>query len=170
MATRYVEEQVNELLLQALETERGGIQVYTHAIKAAQNDDLRKEWKEYLDQTRHHEQVLLGIFADLGLDPEAQSPGRDVVRHLGEGLVQAILMAIDTAPPAAAELVAGGLLLAAGAEHAAPEAAMRSANEVIRRRGIWFLPESQSGPTLAPCLCRSAMLFSRASGSVIRDR
>ena len=107
MATKYVEEQVNELLLQALETERGGIQVYTNAIKAAQNDDLRKEWKEYLEQTRRHEQVLLGVFSELGLDPEAASPGRDVVRHLGEGLVQAILMAIDTAPAEAAEVVAG---------------------------------------------------------------
>ena len=107
MATKYIEEQVTELLLQALETERGGIQVYTHAVKAAQNDDLRKEWKEYLEQTRRHEQVLLGVFEELGLDPEARSPGRDVVRHLGEGLVQAIRMAMDSAPPEAAELVAG---------------------------------------------------------------
>src|SRR5688572_30950970 len=75
MATRYAEDQVNELLLQALKTERGGIQVYTNAIKAAQNDDLRKEWKESLDQTRRHEQVLLGVFKELGLDPEASSPG-----------------------------------------------------------------------------------------------
>lgn len=107
MATKYTEAQVTELLLQALETERGGIQVYTHAIKAAQNDDLRTEWQEYLEQTRRHEQVLLGVFEELGLDPEAGSPGRDVVKHLGEGLVQAIRMAIDTAPPEAAELVAG---------------------------------------------------------------
>lgn len=107
MATKYTEAQVTELLLQALETERGGIQVYTHAIKAAQNDDLREEWNEYLEQTRRHEQVLLGVFEELGLDPEAGSPGRDVVKHLGEGLVQAIRMAIDTAPPEAAELVAG---------------------------------------------------------------
>lgn len=107
MATKYAEDQVTELLLQALETERGGIQVYTQAVKAAQNDDLRKEWKEYLEQTRRHEQVLLGVFEELGLDPEARSPGRDVVKHLGEGLVQAIRMAIDTAPPEAAELVAG---------------------------------------------------------------
>ena len=107
MATKYAEDQVTELLLQALETERGGIQVYTQAVRAAQNDDLRKEWKEYLEQTRRHEQVLLGVFEELGLDPEARSPGRDVVKHLGEGLVQAIRMAIDTAPPEAAELVAG---------------------------------------------------------------
>ena len=46
------EAQVNELILQALETERGGIKIYTAAIKAARNDDLRKEWKKYLDETR----------------------------------------------------------------------------------------------------------------------
>ncbi|HJW47249.1 MAG TPA: hypothetical protein VJ484_12285 [Lysobacter sp.] len=108
MATiKYAQDQLKELLLQALETERGGIQVYTHAIKAAQNDDLHKEWNEYLDQTRRHEQVLLGVFEELGLDPDERSPGRDVVKHLGEGLVQAIRAAIDNATPEAAELVAG---------------------------------------------------------------
>lgn len=108
MATiKYAQDQLKELLLQALETERGGIQVYTHAIKAAQNDDLHKEWNEYLDQTRRHEQVLLGVFEELGLDPDERSPGRDVVKHLGEALVQAIRAAIDNAPPEAAELVAG---------------------------------------------------------------
>lgn len=108
MATiKYAQDQLKELLLQALETERGGIQVYTHAIKAAQNDDLHKEWNEYLEQTRRHEQVLLGVFEELGLDPDERSPGRDVVKHLGEALVQAIRAAIDNAPPEAAELVAG---------------------------------------------------------------
>ena len=109
MATKkkYDAAQVNELLLQALETERGGIQVYTNAIKAAQNEDLRKEWQEYLSETKTHEKVLLGVFEELGLDPEAQSPGRAVVRHQGESLVQAIRMAMETASPDAAELVAG---------------------------------------------------------------
>lgn len=99
--------QLNELLLQALETERGGIQLYTTAIQAAQNDDLRKEWQEYLDETRTHEQVLLKVFEQLGLDPEARSPGRDVVAHQGKALVMAIEMAMKNADPAGAELVAG---------------------------------------------------------------
>lgn len=99
--------QLNELLLQALETERGGIQVYTHAIEAAVNDDLRKEWEEYLEETRTHEQVLTNVFAELGIDTETQSPGRDVVRHQGESLVKAIRMAMASATPEAAELVAG---------------------------------------------------------------
>ena len=80
-------------VLQALETERGGIQIYTAAIQAAQNEDLRKEWQEYLEETRTHEKVLLGVFEQLGLDPEARSPGRDVVAHQGQSLVMAIEMA-----------------------------------------------------------------------------
>ena len=66
-------DQVHELLLQALETERGGIQIYTAALKAAVNDDLKKEWSEYLEETRTHEQVLTRVFEQLGI-AEAMQP------------------------------------------------------------------------------------------------
>ncbi|WP_242108283.1 hypothetical protein [Luteimonas aquatica] len=98
--------QVHELLLQALETERGGIEIYTAAIKAAKNEDLRKEWQGYLEETRTHERVLTHVFGELGMDLEEKSPGRAVVAHLGASLVQAIEMAASKADPAAAELVA----------------------------------------------------------------
>jgi hypothetical protein len=98
--------QLTELLLQMVETERGGEQLYTHAITCAVNPDLKKEWQEYLEQTRHHQKVIEGVCQDLGVDPEAPSPGRDVVRHHGESLVKAMQMAQKTAPGAAAELVA----------------------------------------------------------------
>lgn len=106
MAKKTDNAQVHELLLQALETERGGIKVYTAAIQAAQNEDLRKEWEEYLDETRTHEQVLTNVFAELGMDTEESSPGREVVAHQGASLVKAIEMAMAKASPAAAELVA----------------------------------------------------------------
>jgi len=98
--------QVHELLLQALETERGGIQIYTAAIEAAVNGDLKKEWGEYLDETRTHEQILTRVFQQLGLDTEEDSPGRRVVAHQGAALVQAIRMAMQDGTPDAAELVA----------------------------------------------------------------
>jgi hypothetical protein len=99
--------QLNELLYQALETEIGGIQVYETAIECAVNDDLRQEWQEYLEQTRTHRKVLLSVFESLGLDPAAQTPGRQVVAHLGASLVQAMRMAQEAGNPEAAELVAG---------------------------------------------------------------
>lgn len=104
--SKYDSKQLTELLLQALETERGGIQIYTAAIKAAQNEDLKEEWQEYLEETRTHEEILVRVFGELGLDTEQQSPGRSVVAHQGKSLVAAIKLAMDTADPAAAELVA----------------------------------------------------------------
>jgi len=99
-------EQVHELVLQALETEQGGIQVYETALKCAANDELREEWEKYLEQTRRHEQVMLDLCATLGIDPRHESPGRGVVRHIGESLVEAMRKAQQAADPGAAQLVA----------------------------------------------------------------
>jgi rubrerythrin len=99
-------EQVAELLYQALETERGGIQVYETALKCVVNADLKKEWEEYLEQTRNHERIVLEVMDALALDPDMESAGRLVVRHIGESLVDAMEMALDDGPPEAAQLVA----------------------------------------------------------------
>ena len=99
-------QQIHELLYQALETEIGGLSVYETAVSCAINDDLKKEWKEYLEETRTHHRVLLTVFEQLGLDPETQTPGREVVRHLGEALVKAMKMAVSAGDPDAAQLVA----------------------------------------------------------------
>ena len=99
-------EQVEELLYQALETEKGGIQVYETALKCAVNDELKQEWQEYLEQTRNHEQIVLEVMEKMGLDPETETPGREVVRHIGESLVEAMEMALEAGKPEAAQLVA----------------------------------------------------------------
>jgi rubrerythrin len=99
-------EQIRELLYQALETEQGGIQVYEAAIGCAQNEDLKKEWREYLEQTRNHEQVLLEVFKQMDLDPRLETPGRTIVRHIGQSLVKAMQMAKQAATPVGAQLVA----------------------------------------------------------------
>jgi hypothetical protein len=98
--------QIEELMYQALETELGGVKIYETAIKCAVNEDLKKEWGEYLEETRHHVQVVLDTFAKLGLDPEAQTPGRRIVAHIGESLVEAMDMARANGDPGASELVA----------------------------------------------------------------
>mgnify|MGYP000848323285 CR=1 FL=1 len=67
--------QLHELLYQGLETELGGEQIYLKAIECAVNDGLRKEWNEYLEETRMHQQVLMAVFEQLGLDPAARTPG-----------------------------------------------------------------------------------------------
>ena len=100
------EEQLHELLYQALETELGGVQVYTTALRCAQNEDLKKEWEEYLEQTENHVRIVEETMEKLGLDTEKETPGREVVRHIGESLVKAMEMALSSGEPAAAQLVA----------------------------------------------------------------
>lgn len=100
------QEQVHELLYQALETERGGQQIYKQAIACAHHSELEEEWQKYLEETQNHERILLDVFKTLGLDPETESPGRKVVRHKGESLVKAMQMAQSEGDATAAELVA----------------------------------------------------------------
>ncbi|HEY6244447.1 MAG TPA: ferritin-like domain-containing protein [Pyrinomonadaceae bacterium] len=100
------DEQVRELLYQALETELGGVQVYTTALRCAENDELKEEWEEYLEQTQQHVQIVQDVLTKLGLDPNEETPGRKVVRHIGEALVESMEMALNEGEPGAAQLVA----------------------------------------------------------------
>ncbi|MCA1575245.1 MAG: hypothetical protein LC770_12070 [Acidobacteria bacterium] len=99
-------EQLNELLYQSLETELGGVEVYTTALRCAVNDELKEEWEEYLEQTQKHVEIMQRIIEALGLDTAAETPGRQVVRHIGKSLVKAMEMALQSGEPAAAQLVA----------------------------------------------------------------
>src|SRR6201991_5247381 len=107
------EKQLENLMYEALETELGGVQVYTTALRCAENDDLKEEWEEYLEQTRTHVQIVQQTMEAMGLDPNQETPGRLVVRHIGESLVKAMEMALEAGDKAAAQLVAfEGVVLA----------------------------------------------------------
>jgi len=99
-------EQRNNLLYEALETELGGVEIYKTAVSCAVNEDLKKEWNEYLEQTTKHVRVVEGLFEKLELDPQAQTPGRKIVKHIGDSLVKAMEMAKNEGDPDAAEIVA----------------------------------------------------------------
>jgi hypothetical protein len=99
-------EQIEALLYEGLETEMGGVQVYEHAVQCAMNPDLKKEWKEYLEQTKEHVETMREVLEAFGLDPEKETPGRKVVRTIGEALVEAMKTARGAGKPEAAQLVA----------------------------------------------------------------
>jgi rubrerythrin len=99
-------EQVADLIFQSLEHEMGGVEVYQSAVKCAVNADLKKEWTEYLAQTRTHVTTLETVCKAFNLDPKKETPGRQVVRTVGKALVQAMAAAQAAGNPAAAEIVA----------------------------------------------------------------
>jgi len=113
------EQTLNELILQSLEHEQGGVQVYETAVRLAINDDLREEWEKYLAQTRRHVELLTEVCATFDLDPNEQIPARAIVRTVGEALVKAMTAAAAAGNPEAAELVAcEAIVLAETKDHA----------------------------------------------------
>ena len=103
---RVNEMQVEELVLQALETELGGVQVYETALRCVQDDDLRTEWEKYHEETQRHVEVVQALCQEVGIDAEKETPGRGVVRHIGESLVEAMEKALEEGPGDAAQVVA----------------------------------------------------------------
>lgn len=98
--------QIEELVLQSLEHEQGGVKVYLAALQCAVNSDLKQDWQGYLEQTKSHVSALETVCEALGIDSTKETPGRRVVRHVGAALVEAMKMALEAGNAAAAELTA----------------------------------------------------------------
>jgi len=99
-------EALTELLYQALETELGGVEIYRNAVQCAQNPELLEEWEKYLSQTEEHVRILRAALEGMELDPDLDTPGRQIVRHLGKSLIKAIQLALGSLSPEDAQLVA----------------------------------------------------------------
>ena len=122
---------LKELILQSLEHERGGVNVYSAAIDAAMNEDLREEWSKYLKQTRRHVQILESVCKKFEIDAESASPGRKIVHDLGAALVTAMRDARSAGNPAAAQIVAAECVtLAETKDHADWELLTQCAEEL----------------------------------------
>lgn len=99
-------DQLKELVLQMIETELGGEQVYRTALTCAINEDLKKEWEGYLEETLKHQELAMAVAKHLDLNPNTRSPGREVVKSLGESYVKAMKTILKDGAPQAAQLVA----------------------------------------------------------------
>jgi ferritin-like metal-binding protein YciE len=104
--TQISNEQLTNLLYECLETELGGIQVYKTALLCAINEDLKKEWEKYLEQTQNHVEIVQRVCEQLAIDPDVETSGRKVVRMIGQALVRAMEAALSAGDEAAAQRVA----------------------------------------------------------------
>ena len=97
---------VEELILQSLEHEMGGTKIYDVALQCANNKDLKEEWQKYLAETHNHVSKLRDVCEALSIDPDRETPGRKVVRKVGQALQEAMQMALSGGDRKAAEIVA----------------------------------------------------------------
>src|SRR4051794_7353464 len=99
-------EQMKKLLLESLEHEKGGLEVYAAALACVVNPELKEEWTRYREETRAHVTALEQACKAVGVDPATETPGRQVVRGVGQSLVTAMKQARAGGDRAAAEIVA----------------------------------------------------------------
>lgn len=101
-----VSKAVEMLMYQLLETELGGVQVYEKAIECAVNSELKSEWEGYLEETREHVEKATELLQEMGLDPEAEGPGRNLIRMAGKALVERLDAAKGEGDDESAQLAA----------------------------------------------------------------
>jgi hypothetical protein len=134
-------DQLHALLYDALETEQGGVLVYETALRCAIHDDLIEEWEKYRSQTNTHVRILTDVLKKLGLNPDQETPGRNVVRHSGMGIIRTMEIALMAGRPEAAQIVAAEcVVLAETKDHmnwqligAASESLAGSEQEVLKK-------------------------------------
>ena len=102
---------VRELLERALELARGGARVYEAAIGCAVRDALGEQWQDDLSQIRRHERALRTAASQLGVDPEAETALRLLVREHARAIMTALDQACDKAPADEAQRLAAECVL-----------------------------------------------------------
>jgi hypothetical protein len=128
--------QVEELVLQSLEHEMGGVKVYETALTCALNSELKDEWQKYLAETRTHVMVLEEVCRVMNIDPAHETPGRLAVRSVGAALVEAMTATKAAGDRHAAELVAcESIVLAETKDHLDWELLGKCADELSGTKG-----------------------------------
>ena len=102
---------VRELLERALELARAGVRVYEAALGCAVRDPLEEQWQGDLSQIRRHEKALRTAATHLGIDPEAETSLRLLVRQQARAIMDALEQASEKAPQSEAERLAAECVL-----------------------------------------------------------
>lgn len=102
---------VRELLERALELARAGVRVYEAALGCAVRDQLEEQWQGDLSQIRRHERALRTAALSLGVDPEAETSLRLLVRRQAGALIGALEEGSEKAPQDEAERLAAECVL-----------------------------------------------------------
>jgi rubrerythrin len=66
---------LRDQLSEFLAVERGGVMLYERALEIVVDAEVRRQFNEFLAQTRKHETILLRVISALGLDPTYMSAG-----------------------------------------------------------------------------------------------
>lgn len=99
-------EQLVELVRQALEHEIGATGIYGAALKCALRAELKEEWEKSIHATARHVEFLIDLCAVLDIDTARDTPGVLAARRIRRALVEAMELGLQSGTAEAAQLIA----------------------------------------------------------------
>lgn len=79
-------------LSEFLMVEQCGLQLYTLAASRSTDTEIKQRYEEFLGETAHHREVLVGLIGSLGGDPNYVSPTARVIQYKSAKLLEASLI------------------------------------------------------------------------------
>ena len=109
---------LREKLSEFLAVEQRGLKLYELALQIVIDPAVSQKFREFREQTRKHETILIRVISALGLDPEYVSPSAKLAQQKATAL-QNTMMSTDGLPSHAVELNAiENIVLAETKDHA----------------------------------------------------
>jgi rubrerythrin len=117
-SARISREVLRDKLSEFLMVERGGLKLYELALQIITDVAVSEKFREFHDQTRKHETILLRVIGDLGMDPDYVSPAAKVAEQKATALQHTMMNADGLSSQAVEANAIENIVLAETKDHA----------------------------------------------------
>ena len=114
-------ELLRDKLSECLTVERGGLKLYERALQIIADHEVSTKFRQFREQTRNHESILIRVISELGMDPSYMSPTAKLAHKKAESLLNSMASGdgIDYLPANAEQINAiENIVLAETKDHA----------------------------------------------------
>jgi rubrerythrin len=105
-------------LSEFLVVERGGVKLYQTALQIVRDPEVSEKFKEFYEQTRKHETILIRVINALGGDPEHVSGAAKLAETKAQALLKTMLESDGMAGESAELNAIENIILAETKDHA----------------------------------------------------
>ena len=109
---------LRDKLSEFLAVERGGLKLYDRALQIVSDAEVSRKFRDFREQTRNHESILLRVIDELGMDPTYVSPGAKLATDKATSLLNTMNSPDGLAPKAIEINAIENIVLAETKDHA----------------------------------------------------
>ena len=97
---------------------RGGLKLYDQALRIVTDSEVSQKFRDFREQTRKHESILLRVISALGMDTGYVSPAAKIAEQKANALLKTMVETDGLAPKAVEVNAIENIVLAETKDHA----------------------------------------------------